>query len=1093
MRCILAAPRFSLKFVAACVFALGHASTFVVPPTPAGRFSLSSPASSSPPSRPGSLGRTNVPALSSGADGHQVTWSYWPRRTWQKSESPRFLEATSKPLRALEETPIGSSLPLDPGEVAVLNTIFSALGGPGWNFNYGWGGTSTDPCGTPGWFGVACGPSLDDANATTSSVIGLALTANRLRGTLPPLAGLPHLTTIDLSNPTAVGLDAVSNIVGGTLEALCGLGHLETVSLGYNNLTGPLLACAENWTKIKAVDLSYNYLEGTTPSQVCSLGTLETLNLRGNGLTGSVPDCVGSMSALRVMDLTSATRDGIAPGPQSLSGTLPMGFCGLKNLAKLEFQFTQGLVGTIPTCLGVGQLVMTHVVLQGNQFSGPVPASLCSSDALVYLYLHRNELTGTVPACLGSLANMQDLELSTNSLGGTIPEALCGLTQATRLTLAENELTGTVPACLGSLASMQFLDLDTNSLRGTIPESLCGLVQATDLYLAENKLTGTVPACLGSLANMRNLEVSTNSLQGTIPEELCGLDAVELLVLHQNRLSGPLPPCFGTSFPQLQALLLQDNDLDGTFPPQWALPSLISLVASNNPRLGGTLPASLFLPLNLNDVGPGAPLEQGALPTTGNDLLPLVGDAQNSISAAAAANPTLRAVVIEGTGLAGTLPAEVCAAHLLKTLALSGNRFTGPLPECVTGLQELETLHLASNMLDGTLPLRLDNMTALAAIDVSNNEFGGRVPPSLGDVSAQLEEASLDLNRLSCGLPKSVLQWRAKAGAKPLGLLRGNLFGCNQGGAWWALRMSADGLRAANEQHFDSYSCGTSSYVLPGAALTVLALPVVVGLVWALARQCLGGGSANGPLKLSWRATLERRHEAEAAAGVVFDLLAASRELNRLAGGVAFGAGVIVLVVLVLTARAESFYNCEYGATYTLANKFAGSELSAGEGVAVGLGLALSTAAAWAWRWHDAASEERGHSAGSPTAVNYKEMHGGSSGGEAQERLAEASDLPELTKGRRLAELTARILGVAGATVSFNWAFVIVELGNLDYRTKLRLSLASQFPRCSLPQRWSLVRRASLWVSSSPVPSSATSASASACWHPPCFSPWVPS
>ena len=118
--------------------------------------------------------------------------------------------------------------------------------------------------------------TLDDANATTSSAVGLALPANRLQGTLPPLAGLPHLASLDLSNSKAVGLDAASNIVGGTLEALCGLRHLETVSLGYNNFTGPLPTCAQNRARFVVLDVRYNYLEGATPNQVCSLGTLES-------------------------------------------------------------------------------------------------------------------------------------------------------------------------------------------------------------------------------------------------------------------------------------------------------------------------------------------------------------------------------------------------------------------------------------------------------------------------------------------------------------------------------------------------------------------------------------------------------------------------------------------------------------------------------------------------------------------------------------------------------------------------------------------------------------------------------------------------
>jgi hypothetical protein len=42
-------------------------------------------------------------------------------------------------------------------ELQALQDLFGATGGPagGWAQSSGWG-TATDPCGSPGWFGVFC-------------------------------------------------------------------------------------------------------------------------------------------------------------------------------------------------------------------------------------------------------------------------------------------------------------------------------------------------------------------------------------------------------------------------------------------------------------------------------------------------------------------------------------------------------------------------------------------------------------------------------------------------------------------------------------------------------------------------------------------------------------------------------------------------------------------------------------------------------------------------------------------------------------------------------------------------------------------------
>ena len=75
-------------------------------------------------------------------------------------------------------------------------------------------------------------------------------------------------------------------------------------------------------------------------------------------------------------------------------------------------------------------------------------------------------------------------------------------------------------------------------------------------------------------------------------------------------------------------------------------------------------------------------------------------------------------MVIEGSGLHGTLPLELCHATNLVKLYLSGNQFDS-LPSCVTHLQRLQDLYVSQNQLEGELPYALDNMTELRKLDLS--------------------------------------------------------------------------------------------------------------------------------------------------------------------------------------------------------------------------------------------------------------------------------------------------------------------------------------------------------------------------------------
>ena len=65
--------------------------------------------------------------------------------------------------------------------------------------------------------------------------------------------------------------------------------------------------------------------------------------------------------------------------------------------------------------------------------------------------------------------------------------------RVTQLVLFTNQLTGDMPAELGSLTNLQTLDLADNQLTGEIPAELGNLINLESLYLTNNQLVGCIP------------------------------------------------------------------------------------------------------------------------------------------------------------------------------------------------------------------------------------------------------------------------------------------------------------------------------------------------------------------------------------------------------------------------------------------------------------------------------------------------------------------------------------------------------------------------------------------------------------------------
>ena len=176
------------------------------------------------------------------------------------------------------------------------------------------------------------------------------------------------------------------------------------------------------------------------------------------------------------------------------------------------------------------------------------------------LDLNTNQLIGEIPPELGSLSNLQRLNLSNNAIS-------CGQQGCEPRSPSANRLSGEMPAELGDLANLRWLDLSGNKLNGEIPSELGQLANLEVLRLAGNRLSGEVPSELGDLTNLEAVELSFNRLSGEMLSELGRLASLKVLEISFNQLSGEIPAELA-QLANLEVLSLYNNQLSGEIPSE---------------------------------------------------------------------------------------------------------------------------------------------------------------------------------------------------------------------------------------------------------------------------------------------------------------------------------------------------------------------------------------------------------------------------------------------------------------------------------------------------------------------------------------------
>ena len=88
---------------------------------------------------------------------------------------------------------------------------------------------------------------------------------------------------------------SVSEWYGITLEN----DKVIAINLSFNNLKGSLPSEISQLTALKELNLSFNKLNGQLPKSITSLENLEVLKLFSNGFSGAIPKDIGNLKNLK--------------------------------------------------------------------------------------------------------------------------------------------------------------------------------------------------------------------------------------------------------------------------------------------------------------------------------------------------------------------------------------------------------------------------------------------------------------------------------------------------------------------------------------------------------------------------------------------------------------------------------------------------------------------------------------------------------------------------------------------------------------------------------------------------------------------------
>lgn len=596
------------------------------------------------------------------------------------------------------------------------------------------------------------------------------------------LLNLKFLNYLDLS---------LNNFEGTQIPEFIGqFKNLWYLNLSYASFTGEVPPHLGNLSNLQYLDLngfSYNNFGSTglqveNPQWLSVFSSLKYLDMgfvRINSKEGAWLNAINMIPSLLEIRLHECELQVIL---------VTLSFVNFTSLTVLDIS-KNFFNSSIPNWL-FNLTSLTKLDLSSNSFSGSISSEFANLVSLEDLDLSLNGYIGDhIASSLGTLCKLKNLNLAANNLSGDISEFLnnlsvCPSVSLVSLSLNSNQVTGQLPDSIGSLKNLQILDLAYNSFWGSIPSAIGNLSSLKVLYLHSNKMNGSIPESFGQLSKLVDLNLIANAWGGVMTEvHFMNLSSLERIMLSTeptwslvlNVSYGWVPPfrlkyieirdCkLGPSFPmwlqvqsELQQVRLTNVGISDTIPEEWfskLASKLIVLDLSNN-YIKGKLPRKLeCLQLDVIDLSSNG--FEGLLPLWSTNATQVYFQ-NNSFSGPIPENigelmPRLRNLHVSDNHLNGTVPSSICNLVELLVFSVRNNEIHGELIDCWESLQSLWVLDASNNRLSGSIPISLGHLRSLGMLLLSNNNLDGEIPSSLQNCSA-LSSIDLGGNRLSGKIP----------------------------------------------------------------------------------------------------------------------------------------------------------------------------------------------------------------------------------------------------------------------------------------------------------------------------------------------------
>ncbi|XP_059287572.1 probable LRR receptor-like serine/threonine-protein kinase At3g47570 [Lycium ferocissimum] len=406
---------------------------------------------------------------------------------------------------------------------------------------------------------------------------------------------------------------------------------------------------------------------------------------------------------------------------------------------------SMSLNGMVPPQLGNLSFLIS-LDIRNNTFHGSLPEELARLRRLKMINVMNNNFTGAIPSFFGLLPNLHSLYLSFNQFSGNIPPSLFNITKLKELRLRGNFLGGEIPQEISSLYCLNFIDLQDNKLTGSIPPSMFNQSSLKQIGLTNNILYGELPGNIcDNLPNLEALTLSKNRLDGLIPSNLQNCSKLRTLSLSLNDFTGTIPAEIG-NLTMLTTLLLGLTYLKGEIPVELGYLQRLQLFGLYQNRLSGSIPASLFNISTLQILTLVDCQLSGSLPSN-------VGQG----------TPNLKEIYLGMNNLSGVFPASISNASRLTLLDLSNNMFSGSIPDSLGNLELLEVLQLGNNWLINQNPsseltflTSLTRCRNLRELVIGQNPLNGILPASIGNFSSFLEIFAAYRCKLSGIIPEEI-------------------------------------------------------------------------------------------------------------------------------------------------------------------------------------------------------------------------------------------------------------------------------------------------------------------------------------------------